>query len=271
VRTRNLDNLIAGLAVVRDVEIATSGASPEAAALFERIVSTTIDDVPAPLAPRRRDDRSRRRRRRLVVAAAVGVAVIGGPALALRGHVVHLFARSEPAPPSVEQSFRIFDDRAPEKDRLGPARKVLEVTTPEGPVVIWAAPARGGGFCFGVGTETKGNASTCDRAAREDLAKLDPWPFFVGDRGQSFVAPFLIAGHTVERKAVSIRVRFNNGESLVAPVTWVSPPIDVGFFALWVPKRFWVDDGIHYDAVSIDENGNEVGPHAGMGLGVPNW
>jgi hypothetical protein len=266
-RTKDLDNLIGGLAVVRDDELATAVAAPEAAALFETIVSS----APASHKARQRGDQPWRRRRRLVLGAVAAAAVIGAPALALRGHVVHLFAKAELAPPNVEQSFRIADsDGTPEKYRLGRARKVLELTTPAGPVVIWAAAAHGGGFCYGVGTVTEGNASTCDRGDREDLTKLDPWPFFnVGNSDQSVGAPFLIAGTTLERKAASMRIAFNNGDSLAAPVTWVSPPMDVGFFAVWVPQRFWVDDGLRYDAVALDDEGNEVGPHAGMTLGRP--
>lgn len=227
--------------------------------------------APSPRKPRRRgDDEPWRRRRRLALGVAIAACVLGVPALALGGHVIHLFSEAELAPPKVQQSFRVVDSGGtPEEDRLASARKVLQLTTPDGPVVIWAAVAHGGGFCFGVGTPTEGNASTCDRGDRKDLTNLDPWPFFVGNPDVPVGSAFLIAGTTLERKATSIRIAFNNGSSLAAPVTWASPPLDVGFFAVWVSQEFWVDNGLRYDAVALDANGNEVGQHAGMTLGAP--
>jgi hypothetical protein len=250
----NVDRLVASLAIVRDEELAPATSSPEAGLLFRQIVSTPLSE-PRP------------RRRRLLLAAACAGALVVTPALALRGHIIHLFAGNEPAPPPVQLSFEDLQRGVPKSFQLaGSARKVIEVASPDGPVVVWAAPLNSGGFCYAVGTAGRdGNASTCtDRSV-----PLDPWPFSVEKPKEKLAGgPFVLVGYALDHQAASVRVRFDNGEVATVPLTWVSPPIDAAFFVLWVPKYHWLDGSERFDVSSYDANGAELA-RGGIGVGVP--
>ncbi|HKC77000.1 MAG TPA: hypothetical protein VKB70_01300, partial [Gaiellaceae bacterium] len=57
----------------------------------------------------------------------------------------------------------------------------------------------------------------------------------------------------------SVEARFADGSSVTVPVTWVSAPIDAGFFAYLVPPAHQTTDDALSSVVGLDGNGNVVG------------
>ena len=252
VNADHVDRLVAGLARVDDESLRGAVSSDEARALFDRVTST----------PGRRPNR----RRRVFAAAVVGAVLLGAPALALNGRIARLFDSAEPAPTPVAASFYDLERGAPAKWRAsGSARLVLEKATPDGAVSIWAAP-RTTGFCYAVGTAgAPGFASTCTDRTTE----LDASPFTVELPGEDLVGgPFVIAGYTVDHKAESLQIRFENGSQTVVPLVWVSSPIDAGFFVVWTSKTHWADGKERYEATALDASGKALATSA-IEVGAP--
>jgi hypothetical protein len=250
VSANELDRLVAGLASVRDDDVSTADSDH----LLHRIVSEP--------------PRTSRTRRRLLIAAVVAVALVATPALALRGQVSHLFARGQDAPASVAASFEDLHGAPPESRISGSGRLVLEVPTPDGPVRVWAAP-HPSGFCYAVGTAGHvGLASMCTARKNglgefvfgpfEERRKPEPdWPPAgrgVASDGRTWYG-YVFVGFTLNHEARSVRVRFENGRQETVPITWISPPIDAGFFALWTSKAHWVDGWERYEATALDDSG----------------
>jgi hypothetical protein len=210
------------------------------------------------------------RSRRVVVAAALVavVALVAAPALALRGHLVHLFSTGEQAPVPVAQSFASLERGVPFRWRFAAAaRKVADVATPDGHVVVWAAPVHAGGFCIALGMgDRSGAVSTCNGDRSE---RLGPWPFSWSKPAHELAGgPFVLVGYALDRRAASVRIGLDDGEHVDAPLTWVSAPIDAGFFVLWTDRTHWQDGKERFDVVARDESGKEL-DHAAIEVGAP--
>jgi hypothetical protein len=254
VNVDHLDALVSGLARVHDDSLRGAANSERARSLFERIVSE-------------REHRPRVRRRFAVAAGATAV-LVAAPALALRGGLTHLFASSDDAPPAVAKSFEEFAPGAPPESRIsGSARLVLRVATPDGPVRVWAAP-HPSGFCYAVGTAGHvGLPSTCT-TRQNGLGEFVVDPFeerrkpaegCIGDRatGSDHLAwcGYVLVGFSLNHEARSVLVRFENGQQETVPLTWISTPIDAGFFALWASQAHWLDGWERFQAKALDGSG----------------
>ncbi|HYX89344.1 MAG TPA: hypothetical protein VE753_08240 [Gaiellaceae bacterium] len=207
-------------------------------------------------------------RRRAVAAALVGLALIAAPAFALRGHLVHLFSAREPAPARVERTFLALQAGAPFPWRFAAtARKVVDVDTPDGRVAVWAAPVNAGGFCIAVGMgDRDGTASTCDGDRYE---RLGPWPFSWSKPDDELVGgPFVLVGYALDKRAASVRIGLDDGEHADVPLTWVSAPIDAGFFVLWTERRHWRDGNERFDVAARDASGKKL-DEAAVEVGAP--
>lgn len=98
-------------------------------------------------------DRARRSRRHYAVALAVVVALVLAPA----AWAIAQAFEGKPAPPSVKSFFRYSNrastqiakalGREEPKAIVSKAHGVIQVKTADGPLDLWAAPARGGGTC----------------------------------------------------------------------------------------------------------------------------
>jgi hypothetical protein len=105
-------------------------------------------------------DRARRSRRRYLAAVAVVAALVLVPA---SWAVAHAF-EGRPAPPAVKSFFRMSNEMSAKIARdlgkrepraiVSKAHGVIQVKTADGPLDLWAAPARGGGTCQLVAWET---------------------------------------------------------------------------------------------------------------------
>ncbi|HEY2938805.1 MAG TPA: hypothetical protein VGJ27_03250 [Gaiellaceae bacterium] len=193
--------------------------------------------------------------------AAVFAVLAATPALGLRGHLVHLFADSEPAPAHVVTEFAQLDVAAPAGMAPGviaaQARDVLEVPLSTGEdAVLWVAPTRSGGFCLGLSTSGRGSGGGggCDR---DRLGRFSPGlviPGPVGPEGTVLKPPIVIDGHTLVPQAVQVEIRYQDGDVADTPVVWVSDPINAGFFVYEVPRRHW--DAGHRPSILVLEDGD---------------
>jgi hypothetical protein len=240
---------------------------------LEEILAARLSELEATTwAPDWGDVRRRARRRRtrrnvakLCSAGAVGLAAIiaATPALGLRGQIVQFFGGGEPAPPPVVKSFGQIDVAAPDGMATGvlshQTRDVLEVPLSTGKMaVVWVAPTRSGGFCRFTSTEGRDSmgGGGCDRDRALQFAPGLSIPGPISPEGEIEAPPVIFDGDTLIHGASRVEIRFEDGDSATVPVTWVSEPIDAGFFVYEVPQTHW---GARHRPVSLvleDQNGH---------------
>jgi hypothetical protein len=243
----------------------------------EPLIRTTLDRLaPLPEASQQSWDDARhragkRRPRRLVLAAtaAASVALLAvlaaTPALGLRGRLVHLFADSEPAPAGVVRDFAGLDIAAPAGMAPGviasEAREVMTVPLSTGEsAVLWVAPTRSGGFCLGLSTSGRGSGGGGGGCDRDRVLRFSPGLSIPGPvlPDGTITPPVVIDGHTLDSRATKVGIRYQDGAVAETPVTWVSAPIDAGFFIYEIPKSHW-DAGHRPSALILeDADGHEL-------------
>lgn len=208
---------------------------------------------------RRRARTVRARGRALKIALIAVVALLAAaPALGLRGRIVQLFGSSEPAPTKVVTSFAEMDVAAPPGMApgviAGETKEVARFPLSNGKTsVLWVAPTRSGGFCL----EFSYAGGGCDRDRQGDFSPGLGIPGPIGPEGGIQKPPVLVTGDTLLHDAASVDVQFEDGDVKV-PLTWVSPPIDAGFFLYEVPFAH-LEPGHRLTAlVLLDANGNEL-------------
>ena len=196
--------------------------------------------------------------------AVLAAVIATTPALGLRGQIVELFSGGEPAPPTVAKDFGEIDVAAPPGMATGvipgETRDVLEVPLSTGKTaVVWVAPTRSGGFCTFISDNrhsTGGGGCDRDRALRFAPGLSIPGP--ISALGEILEPPVLFGGDTLIHGAASVKVEFEDGTSAIAPITWVSPPIDAGFFVYELPKEHWQEGHRPTALVLEDADGNEL-------------
>jgi hypothetical protein len=223
--------------------------------------------------PRRRPRRSRRY---LLVAVAAAIAfVVALPALGLPQRFANLFESGEPAPAHTERLFSTLDRGAPAGLEThvipGTARKALTASLPEGATAtLWLAPTRSGGYCelidlFRADGVSRGGAGPgCTRRDGEPgLGMIAPGPV---SRQGVLEGPLVVHGHAQDKQATAARIRFEDGTSVERPLTWISEPIDAGFFVFGVPPSNWRPGRLPLHAQFVDANGDAVGRRVEFGL-----
>jgi hypothetical protein len=176
-------------------------------------------------------DRARRSRRRYLAAVTLVAALVLTPAAWAIGHAFE----GKPAPPAIKAGFRDWNRmdarfansfrRKQPKAIVSKAHGVIQVRTADGPVDLWAAPARGGGTCYFVGWESDlhgtraGGTSSCVPATEKrwntesslhGLA-LSQWTEYT-HRSYKVVEGYAYGG------AKTIRVTYSNGRTKTLPV-----------------------------------------------------
>jgi hypothetical protein len=183
--------------------------------------------------------------RRLVVGMA-SVAMLGvlvaAPAFGLHREVFD-FLSSEPASERVQLEFARLDVTAPPEWRpgiiAGEARKVTEMMVRGKRRILSVAPTQNGGYCF-QWTGFFGGCHDPDRPARPrprgphgDLnTHFFSWGGHVTEEAMT-----LLGGHVRAKSVERLEVEFADGERDEVPLTWVSEPIDAGFYLYDVPER----------------------------------
>jgi hypothetical protein len=172
--------------------------------------------------------RARRRGRTPIVlaAAAVAAALAVAPAFGLHRIVLDFFS-GDPAPPRIQLDFERMGIGAPR----GMAPGIIPGETRRVPVVgdgarhqLWVAPTQEGGFCF----LWENQVAACH-------AEREGGPLSVGWRGNQWMER--VYGEVISATGDQVELRYADGKVSAAPITWVSEPIDAGFFYAEVPER----------------------------------
>lgn len=239
-------------------------------ARFDAVADETDDGEWNDVLARARSARRVRRTRtpvRLALAGAVAVAALAACAVAFGwpGSVVDFF-QARPAPQSVRAFFRDHKTALPQglnpATKLGEPREVMTATfdaenlPAKNPTLhtLYVAPRQGGGFCY-LWTEYGGGCADAEDAS---AAKTDP---AARPLGVEWLANDY-AGFTdgwARGDAKTVEARFADGTSATLPVTWVSAPIDAGFFAYVVPAAHQTTTDALSSVVALDASGNVVG------------
>jgi len=219
-----------------------------------------------------------RERRPAPLTVAIGAAlalavVVVTPAVGLRGRIVHLFAKAEPAPQRIEKSLATLGGTPPP---LGPgveadrAVKVLETPVGSGvKAVLWVAPTRSGGFCRALELEElHGGGAECLQL-REDRLSVDVSLHGVSTDGAHMSGPVLLDGFAGSKRADSLVLRFEDGHSTRIPLVWLSSPVDTGFFVYGVPKQHWREGHLPTTLTLLAANGDELESREISGIPTP--
>lgn len=187
-------------------------------------------------------------RRGLLIALAVlfGV-VVTGTALALAVRVID-FGESAPADAPTQIAFGDLAKAAPEaldpRAIASEARTVRTITLAGAERSLSIAPTSQGGFCF----RWSGLIMTCDAAGTSPL-------------GVSLVSPRsgstgvqLVLGYVDSDYATGVELQLAGGATTEPDVTWVSAPINAGFFAVTLPP----DGGVVGNVVAVDAHGRVI-------------
>jgi hypothetical protein len=214
--------------------------------LAERFAQLTTADTGDWLDVRRRARRMRVRGAALLAAAVVAAALVTAPALGLHRIVVDWF-EAEPAPGRTQLQFLQLGVGAP--PGMDPsvvpnsARKVTELEHDGKVGVLWVAPTKRGGFCVSW-TAFFGGGCVSDRASlpthvvryRDDVKPILLGLSVSGDPTDGGIVQSF-NGSLLEPKTERLVASYADGEEAEVPVVWVTPPIDAGFYAYWIPKE----------------------------------
>lgn len=171
---------------------------------------------------------SQRRRRIVGTVVAVLLALVAVPALALGGHVL-FFQDAEPAPKRVVEKFEDLDRQAPPDLAPRPVsaetRKVISEPLSDGRIaVLWVSPAANGGYCVSV--DPPGAGPGCTGRVK---------PFTWGAVSASSRSVVVVYGSALSKNAASVELRYDDGSSFKVGITYVTAPIDAGFFMFELP------------------------------------
>ena len=194
-----------------------------------------------------------------VLAATVTAVAFGWP-----GRVVDFF-KAPPAPQSVRSFFGAHHALLPSglnpETKLGQPREIMTATfdadnlPPTHPTLhtLYVAPREGGGFCF-IWTDFGGScADPLDAAkARTNPGARPTGLDWLGNDYAGFVTGW------VRGDAKTLEAHFADGTTVAIPVTWVSAPIDAGFFAYVVPPSHLTRADALTAVVALDADGKIV-------------
>ncbi len=203
--------------------------------------------------------------RYVVLAVTLVLAVLlATPAFGFRDRIVDLFTRegqdfggATVAPTIVQRDFREMTAGAPE----GMDPQVLPLQTRlvarvqyEGVVrSLWAAPTRRGGFCFRVEDGYGG----CQRNGGF-LPAIAPTVAGFTDPRTGLTEIRHIGGTVTNRRIVALMIEFRDGLRVPVRFTYVSAPIEAGFFGYDVPEERRVRERGPTAVIGLDRNGEEV-------------
>jgi hypothetical protein len=206
----------------------------------------------------------RRSRLALVV---LGLALLGAaPALALFGGVLD-FEDADVASPAVQQRFGdLFVSGAPPRmdPRVQPmsTRKVRDYDLPDGRHTLWVAPTAGGGFCA-LFTDFTGGciaSRTAPVPRMTSATEINPWRV---NTTAAFIhpgppGPTTIGGHVLVPFPATLELVYEDGDTEPIPLTFVSKPIDAGFFLFAIPQKHRAQGHLPARLVLRDHRGDVV-------------
>jgi hypothetical protein len=246
---------------------------------IDQLIQARFDAVASPLDERDWSDvvaracreehiaRPRRAPMRLAFAAAVATLAASTTAVAFGWPQTFVdFFEAPPAPQSVRAFFRAHDVALPHgvspATKLGQPREIMSATfdannlPPTHPTLhtLYVAPREDGGFCY-LWTDYGGGCADPEDAGQ---ATTNPAARPLGVEWLANDYAGFVDGW-VRSEAKSVEARFGGGTTLPLPVTWVSAPIDAGFFAYVVPVAHQTRSDALTSVVALDRNGDVVG------------
>lgn len=211
-----------------------------------------------PLTPRHR--LQSRRSLGLVLAAVVVLFLLVVVAFTFGlGLPVLDFGKVEKAPSEsrVVKNFALLDQGAPP----GMATDVIPNETRKvatfGTATLWVAPTRQGGFCTDLG-----GVGGCDRLGTVPLnvswAIERSGPSRESDKVFGGLPVDQVSGYVNARWAAALEIRFEDGNVIKPQVTWVSKPIEAGFFVQPIPLAQRGPGHLISAIVALDRDGELV-------------
>lgn len=202
----------------------------------------------------------------VAVAGALAAVMAATPAWALVRDALP-FWNQPSAPSSVQVEFSSLDIGAPpgmSPDAVGGETRAVDQVTVGGRTrTLWVSPAKGGGFCFFWLPDLPGGCTTADQplaTVGESVPAHDPsqpaqTTDIPEDEAPTTFVSYWIGGDAIASSVSDVVIRFSDGSSVRPQITWVSAPINAGFFAYEVPndKQSMTDHVTEIDA--YDKNG----------------
>lgn len=177
------------------------------------------------------------------------------------------FLTSPAAPKNVKNFFGSFNVGAPQgmdpHAIPGQARKIMTARFDANSIggnhptlhTLYVAPRKGGGFCE-LWTKASGGCEPA-RAPSTTAESRAAGPLGVSWFGNDY--PLVVVGTVRSGATKSVEARFGDRAIVTLPVTWVSAPIDAGFFAYNVPEKHRSRAGALRSLVALDANGKVIG------------
>lgn len=182
-------------------------------------------------------------RRAVMLTAGIVVAIaLSAPALGWHRTIINWLDADE-ASQKVQLQFAQLGIGAPPEFKLGidheQARTVTEVTNGGKTYVLSVAPTKNGGFCFWWEDLTAScrQERTPPRFRERrsgDLATFRLGTIWMPDSKGVIQS---VAGNLIGADAEQLIAIYADGERVEIPVTWVSEPIDAGFYLYFVPSK----------------------------------
>jgi hypothetical protein len=217
-----------------------------------------------------RDPRLLRVPRRVAIAvalaamtAAVTAAAFGWP------NTVIDFLTSPPAPKTVKNFMGGFNVGAPPgmnpEAIPGQTRKIMTARFDESgnhpghPRVhtLYVAPRKGGGFCE-LWTNADGGCAPA-KSPRTTAESRAAGPLGVTWSGANSGYPLVVDGFVRAGGTKTVEARFADRTKVRLPITWVSAPINAGFFVFSVPAAHRNRSAGLRSIVALDANGTVIG------------
>ena len=203
------------------------------------------------------------RRRRLALVAAFGAAALAAvlvatPARALVRDVLPFWNQPSASQPD-QRAFAEMNVGAPpgmSPDVVaGDTREVAHGTFGGMSRTLWVAPTKDGGFCFLWSPGGGGCNSGTHRIALGWTALSATRANVQGSQDAGFE---WVTGFAMTPSVSDVVIRFSDGASVHPNVTWVSAPINAGFFAYDVPSNEQSTSDHVTEIDAYDSNGNLV-------------
>jgi len=209
----------------------------------------------------------------LVAVGALAVVFAATPAWALVRDILPFWSQPS-APQSVKHDFSTFDNplvppnMTPGADAAD-AREVMQADFGGATHTLYVSPAKNNGYCF-EWSDSVGGCNTIPDQVPMDISEMPVLPHD-GSQPPATTLPesemrdlelhgvtYWLTGDAVSPTVTNVVIHFSDGTTVEPEITWISAPINAGFFTYEVPndKQSATDHVTEVDA--YDANGNLV-------------
>lgn len=211
----------------------------------------------------------------LAATAAALVALAATPALGLVRDIIPFWGAAK-APQPVVVEFASMNTGAPAgmspQAVANETRDIGQFSFAGRSHTLWIAPAKDGGFCL-EWTDGWGGCKTDTTATLvwngDLILPADvPQPSTKGWTPAQIAAeagklhnqavPRWISGYVTAGQAHAVEITFSDGTTITPPITWVSAPINAGFFAYDIPPQEQTTDDHLINVQALDSKGHLV-------------